>query len=257
MKNKIDPILQRLVTSTVFLSLLSLPWINSVRISTFLFIVLGVILILKKDAFKVNYTAIGKQPFFLIFIAYFALQLTAYIFYPVNLNRSAIEQKASLIFIPVLFFILISQYKNSWNIAKTGFITGNIIASSACLGLAFYKYFQSADTSVFFYHQYAQNIGLSAIYFSLYLVVALIYSVNYFQEFYRSAALKKCFLFAAIAIFLFINLILLSSKTVLVIGSLLLFMMLYKKSLFSRAQKISATALFLLFFTGILFTNNP
>lgn len=257
MKSIVDSYLKKLVNSVVFLSLMALPWINSVRISTFLFIALGLIFIFTKDLFRVRYSQLFIQPFFLVFLAYFTLQVVAFILYPEKMNRSALEQKASLLFIPILLFVYIRQYGNSWKIAKFGFIAGNVLAAVACLIIAITSYLKSADINVFFYHQYSEVLGLSAIYFSLFLVIALIYISTYLQQFYLATAYVKLYLFAGIFVFLFINLILLSSKAVIFVGSLVVLASFLRKPFFTALQKTTVAAAFALVFAFLFFTENP
>lgn len=255
MLSRVRHIIADRVPAMVFMAMFALPWVNLVHLSTFLFIAIGVALIASGNI-RLSYTDLFRQPWFWLFIAYYALNLIAYIRFPADhFTRASVDQKASLIVMPLLFYILISAYKDIWKIAMLGFVSGCVFATVYCLGNALLHYRQSGSIDVFFYHTYSQAIGMNAIYLSIYLLVSFIYIIRFgvgsFPIFSR-----EWWLCAGLAIFMYGNLLMLDSKMLIAIGSLLALVFSYR-SFHGALQRIAAYSAFALAVIMLLAMNNP
>jgi O-antigen ligase len=246
--------LTRAATGLVFLSLFALPWINAIHLSTFLFLGLGVVLVGGK-----RFSAFQKPRFSWIFILpafYYMLQIGAFCFFPHDKgNIAAISQKASLIVIPVLFYFAAAQYSDTWKWAIRGLIWGVIFALACCLIFALFSWFGSHNPDVFFYHAYAKITGLNAIYLSLYILVALVYVVMDKEDMIYSGR-KSQWLTLSIVGFFVLNLILLSSKMMIVTGAILLVLFI-PRLLRNKAGEIFAYIALALAGIGLMLINNP
>lgn len=239
----------RLVIEWLFCcALFALPWINAFRASTFLLIGIGCLCIVG-GLLHVEYRSYVKQPVFILLTCYYIMQAIAFFCYPDILNNAAISEKASLIAIPFLLYVLINNYEKVFTIGTTAFILGNVVAALICFVAAIGKYMQAHDSSLFFYHTYASSTGLGAIYFSLYILVALGYLISGRHVFGKWITI-------VLGLFLYSTLLLLSSKTAIFTGSVLLSAILIMR-LNNSAQKLTlmimAGAVFITLFT----TTNP
>ncbi len=221
--------LHRIIYSMFFCALFALPWLNQVHVSTILFILTGVALVFT-GVFHLNYFGYRKQLPVIVFGIYFLLQVIAFYRYPVD-NSHEIEEKAALIGMPLLLFVLAYKYEDIWNNGLNSFVLGCTAASLWCLVVAIVQYSHTHDAGVFFYHRYSSAIGLNAIYFSLYLLTSIGYIVLNKTSF-------NPYFVKGVGIFLYINLLLLSSKIAIIMGSLLLLTLLFR-AIKSKWQKMT------------------
>ncbi|MDR3681804.1 MAG: O-antigen ligase family protein [Flavipsychrobacter sp.] len=212
--------LHRIIYSMFLCALFALPWLNQAHVSTILFILTGVALLFT-GIFRIDYSFYGKQLTVIAFGIYFVLQLVACYGYPVFDNIHEIEEKAALLGIPLLLYMLTLTYEDIWHRGLNSFVLGCIAASLWCMTIAIVQYSHTHDAGVFFYHSYSSAVGLNAIYFSLYLLTSIGYVVLNQTSF-------NPYFVKGIGIFLYINLLLLSSKIAIAIGSLLLLILLFK-----------------------------
>lgn len=255
MLSRIRNIISERVPAMVFMALFALPWINLIHLSTFLFIALGLALLCCGNM-KMSYKVLFSRPWVWMFIAYYILNFLAYLRFPADtFTRASVDQKASLIIIPLLFFILIYNYRDIWKIALAGFVSGCVFAALFCLGTALFHFRQSGNADVFFYHTYSQAIGMNAIYLSLYLLISFIYvirlGINRF-----SILSTEWWLCVALAIFIYGNLLLLDSKMLIAIGSIFALILSYP-GFHGALQKIMAYGFFGLCAVMLLAMNNP
>ncbi len=251
MKKKLRSAWQSLPNSVLFISLFALPWIEEFRLSTFLCIGLcGMVLPQKETPGRL--ARIIKLPLFWLFLAYFLLQLIAFCRFPAE-NHLAIEEKISLVIVPVLLYILISTSIHYWHTAVRGFVYGTIAATLWCFFSALAKWSRSPDPEFFFYHRYSAALGLNAVYFSFYLLIAIAYLIpRIFQK--PSSPYSRYSGMAAL--FLYINLLLLSSKLLIAGGSFLLLLLVFRST---KALIYRGTAFTIITGTCLLLflTNNP
>ena len=143
--------LRRVAEVLFFSAMFALPWINKMRVSTFLFFTLGGILFLGGAVF-INYSWYKKQILFWLFLSYYAMQLFAFFIYHHDAYVYAdIERKAAFIFIPFLLYVLTTNYRGIWQIGVKGFIYGNVTAAILCFIYAIVRYIISRNIEVFFY----------------------------------------------------------------------------------------------------------
>jgi len=247
-------IMHRVVSCLFFCAMFAMPWINEIRATTFLLIILGIILLVRNYKFKKD---TNNSPVLAgLFVAYYALQVIAYCIYPTDLHtRVALEQKAALIFVPILIYLISSENGRLWGIGIKGFVYGNIAATIYCLVCAIIKYTSGGNINVFFYHQYAAPLGLSAIYFSLYLLVALCYILTNAPIATKNTQWQLVIM-RCICVLFFANLLLLSSKIMIAMG-LLLLLAAISSTVKTRKLKIFAVAMLTGVCILVAVTKNP
>ena len=199
---------------------------------------------------------------FKIFLAgcvlFYLLQFISLI-YTHNLHQgwNNIRLKSGLVAIPMALIISGDMSSAIHKKLSRGYCIILCTASLYCIGLAFFRYSQNPDSSLFFYHTLVKPISQHAVYFSIYLVIALI--------FLWENAGKNNFIFrksfhTIFIIFFSVLIFLLSSKLVIV------FYLIYLLYYFIGFIKNKKTNLFLaisLFITitvtgGLVFiTKNP
>ncbi len=225
MEKKLQSAWQGLPNPVLFISLFALPWIEEFRLSTFLWIGLCLLVLPHKETPR-RLARIVRLPLFWLFLAYFLLQLIAFCRFPAD-NHLSIEEKISLVIAPVLLFILISDSIHYWHTAARGFVYGTIAATLWCLFSALAKWLHSPDPDLFFYHRYSAALGLNAVYFSFYLLIAIAYIIPHVFQKPASAYSRYG---GMAALFLYVNLLLLSSKLLIVGGSCLLLLLVFRST---------------------------
>lgn len=240
--------LDRVIGWLFFCAMFALPWVNIARVTTFLFIGIALVLFLA-GKLAVDYSFYRRQLLFVAFNCYYLLQLVIFYRYPGGTNGMEVEQKISLIAIPLLLYVLFTNDESNRHRSIAGFVSGNIVAAVCCMTAAITNYWYTHDTSMFFYHSYAHAIGMNAIYFSLYLLVSLGYIVL------DGAALDGNWRKVA-GMFLYLNLLLLSSKMAVILGSLFLFILVFR-SIEKRWQKLTLATGAVLIFILLAITVNP
>jgi O-antigen ligase len=199
-----------------------------------------------------------KNPFLYgclsIFILYFIALLYS------NLSQegwSDIQVKTGLIFSPAT--VCSTSFINSTEKKKlsVNLIFIVVIASLYCAGTAAWRYFQSGDSSFFFYHTLVHPVNGHAIYFSVLVFIALLFSIELLVK--SNFILSKSFHLACI-VFLSFFLFLLSSKLVITFYFLYLivcFTSLIKKKPSRRKLIITLLILFIAVSIISLTTSNP
>jgi hypothetical protein len=256
LKNISQKPLESILSGMLFGALFALPWLNRFHLSTFLFLGMGGLLILGRKAF-INYIPLFRQPVFIGFGLYYILQLIALFMYPHDaMNRASVDQKASLLVMPLLVYILLTHYPSIWRMAVAGFVSGCVLAALCCLGTAVFNYLHSGDAGVFFYHRYSAVMRASAIYFSLYIVIALAYLIKYHSGPESLLPQGWRWLSVSAGIFLFLNLLLLSSKMMIAAGSLLLLAFTYPM-LKTLSRRLAVYTPLGIGCVALIFTHNP
>lgn len=199
-----------------------------------------------------------KNPFLYgclsLFIAYFIALLYSH---PNHEGWSDIQVKTALIFSPLA--ICSTSFINSTTKKKlsVNLIFVVIIASLYCTGTAIGRYFQSGDSSFFFYHTLVHPVNGHAIYFSVLVFIALLFSIELLLK--SIFILSKAFHLACI-VFLSFFLFLLSSKLVIAFYFLYLiacFISLIKKKPSHSKLIITSLILFIAASLISLTTSNP
>ncbi len=132
-----------------------------------------------------------------------------------------------------------------------------VAAALICLFIAFFKYSSSGDDSIFFYHALVHPISQHAVYFSLLVLIGLIFLMESIKknDFFISRSFHL-----SIVIYLSFFLLLLSSKLVIFfylayVFSSFIFML--KKNRVSRISVMGLFSLIILAFILILAIPNP
>lgn len=244
-------ILPALTRILLFASVFFLPWIERFRLSVFLWIALAAVIFMDRRIL-LNLAAALRQPLLWLFSVYFLFQLAAFFEFPLN-NSLAIEEKISLVLMPLLLFLLIRHSRTCWQIAPLGLVCGVLAAALWCLLNAILEYRSAHNPEVFFYDGFSSSLKLNAVYFSCYILAALAYLVPGAMG--KPAGLSgKCYSVAALL--LYFCLLLLGSRLLIITGSLLLLALIFRVTKDRRKRKL---ALLLVASAGIalLLTENP
>jgi hypothetical protein len=242
--------IQRILFAVLFaLACSALPFINLFPLSTYSFIALGLSLLVTNNLSL----GFGKHNSLQwLFLSFYLLQILGFAIHPDHDTAFALEQKAALLFIPILVLSLL-RYDATISVKGIqAFIAGNITASLYCLGTAVFQFLNTADTSVFFYHQLSAPLAANAIYVSLYVTISILYIIHYYNK--GILNLPKPLLSAALTILL-ITLMLLSSKMIIVAGSALIVYFLF--SISGQRLKWTAFTTTVLCVALLIFTTNP
>lgn len=228
----------------------ALPFISLFPLSTYLFIALGVGLV-----FSGNLSFDFNKKNFLpwLFAAFYALQVAGFIAKPHNAhNLFSLEQKASLLFIPLLVSSLFRYDEVICKNGIKGFIAGNLAVCLYCFFYALYQYVQNPNAQYFFYHTYVSPIHGSAIYASLYIMVSILYLLHFYTA--EKWQIPFGVLLSMLILFL-ATLFLLSSKMIIVCGSLLIMLFLLNTS--DKKLRLFVAISLLISIGLTVFTSNP
>jgi O-antigen ligase len=202
-----------LINPLYYLALFALPWINFGRVSIFLLMAVAVMTLISGQI-KADLSFLKKYSIAWCLVLYYILILLSFIFFPAEpFGRQALEHKSSLLVIPILVYILYSSGDSAWFYGVRGFVTGVAFACVFCLMVATSIYFFTGETGSFFYHRFASPLKLNAIYFSVFILIALGYLVKEIAV----PGIRNGIYQAAI-ILLLICLFLLSSKMMIAAG---------------------------------------
>lgn len=190
------------------------------------------------------------------FFAYILLQILG-IWSSNNTSAASfvLEKKLSLIVVPVLLLTgpIISKTKV---MLYQRLLSYSALAGSALLLVSSaYKYTQTGYDDTLYYHAFANSsfLTLHAIYFSLYVSMAVIYFLYSFSEGNRN---HQIFHTISIAILL-LTLVLLSSKT-LFFGTILAVIYWFVKGLnYSFKKKLIGGSIVLILASGVLMIDSP
>jgi O-antigen ligase len=168
-----------------------------------------------------------------------------------------VRLKSGLLLTPLAFYC--SGYINSKTAGKLFFYFSLLLALASiyCFVIAFSRYQQSGELSLFFYHQLVSPLKQHAVYFSIFVFVALVFLMESLRE---KKLLVKHTVYIGLVIYFSILLFFLSSKLVLVF--FVLYMLYFFASSFrnSGRRKLVSLGLLILFalsLTVALTTSNP
>jgi O-antigen ligase len=168
---------------------------------------------------------------------------------------ASIQLKAGLIFIPLA--IIFSGYINEKKRPRL-LIHYCVLLLLLCMYLLFkalIHYIQTKDAGLFFYHQLVHPLNQHAVYFSIYVFIALVFL---FKNHQQGVYFINAFVQLAMILFFSVFLVLLASK--LVIAFYIIYLVVYFISfLLQKKQRFTiALLLFLLLVIGtVLITKNP
>jgi O-antigen ligase len=208
--------------------------------------------------FKSKWALLKKDKLFIAYALYFLIQFTG-MAQSKNLYSGwiGVEDKLGFLFLPMVFcstpFLKINMRRNIMLVLSCS-IT---LAAIYCLAMAGIQYFNTGNTSFFFYHQLVSPISHHAVYFSVYTFIALVFLVSEHDS--SPWLVKNRLVYISWLVFLFFLLFLLSSKMVLLVIILFLFRLFLRpgNKKISRWQAIAGGLSAILLIIAIIGTNNP
>lgn len=164
----------------------------------------------KTDSFLKNRYAFLMIGFYLIHIAGF--------FYSTNSADGLmdLEKKMSFLVFPIVFFSGFPFSDRFVFKVLHCFVASCFVASLICILYASYQW-MGGDSSYFFYHKLGQILDFHAVYFSMYIGFALLFLVHSLLVQGKTFSVRKKLIYALLQLFFIGMLILLSSKTMLVL----------------------------------------
>jgi O-antigen ligase len=122
-----------------------------------------------------------------------------------------LETNASLIAIPVIMGSMRKLREKSIKIIMLSFVIANVVAGLYCLFEAYLAYKDSDNNiNLFFYHHLSEQIGINAIYFSMYCLFSILILLYYY--FFMATRTISKILASIVIAYLTFFVILLSSK---------------------------------------------
>lgn len=191
-------------------------------------------------------------------ILLFLLQVIG-LLYTKNTQQELVEVriKAGLLITPLAVFF--SGFSNT-EIRKKLFAHYCLVLAVAalyCLTVSFFKYIESNDSSHFFYHALASPISQHAVYFSVLIMIGLIFL---FESFRKNDFIITRMFHISLTVFLSIFLLLLSSKFVIIFFLfylLISFLLFFRKNKWNRASTIGLLFAGLILAGSVLVIRNP
>lgn len=200
----------------------------------------------------------SKRALFIGLIIFFLLQFLSFFN---NQNNSSVWKdialKSSLVAIPVAIILTTPLSSKTRSRIIAGYCIILFAAALYCLLTAFANYSLQGDSSVFFYHSLAKPVHQHAVYFSIFIFVALAFQ---FESFRTKRKLFPPFIQISFLLFLSIFMILLSSKLVILFYIIYLawYFLTQAKSLLLNRKTITALCIVLILSLSILLlTRNP
>jgi len=203
--------------------------------------------ILEAD-FKRKFKVVFGFNFFILFFLFYIWYLFQLLF-TTNLSEGwfAIEKKSSFLIIPIIILSKKDLFNSLSNKFFDCFSYSTVVATIICLFTALFYYLRDGLTIHFFYHEFANYVSQSAIYLSLLCLLALL---NLSLRKYESVSLEGVINLISITI-LSISIVLLSSKSHILIEVILLPVLLYIR--FNRSKVALFTVIFLLAIIAAVF----
>lgn len=246
-QNRKEQILFLSISLVLCTAILGLKWYNSITIIGF---ALACVFTAHKQRFIKRVIYFFIVPCFLFFL----LHLIPYF---LNANKASwfeTEKKLGFLFLPVLMCIVVPLNKKTFDKIMILVCSVAVLLMLVLLIIAFIKYFQSGDASVFYYHELTAPVNHHAIYLSAYL------SLCSFYLYFNMKEKQKPEVFPAFLLgVLVFSILFLSSKSIILIVLLLLLLELRKQfSPFHKKKKsiIMLSVLAVIFFL-VSITNNP
>lgn len=246
--------LSLLTKALLFSAMVLLPYINICRASTFLLLGIVALLIVSKKIVTDYKPLLSSLPFLGLTTLYVLVIASTISGHAATAAYNPVEQKAALIVVLPAFYILNRAVPGSWTFAIKGFTAGCLLAAIHCLTYAIWSFTSDGQPTAFSYHRYAAPTGLSAIYCSLYFMVAILY----LEHMLFNEQLSKKWRAAIICMFTFLmlNLLLLSSKMLIVTGLGIILLQAIRQ-LQSLKSKLLAIAGCIVLVVALFTTHNP
>jgi O-antigen ligase len=236
------------------LVIVTLPF--SIRLNSYAIILLSLNWIAEGGC-KRKWELISKNKYCLLLMGFYLYHVTG-VFYSANLPDALgdLEKKISFIVFPVIFSSNQISIPSILKLLKW-FVISCFAASVVCLLNAMVQAV-GGDTSYFFYHKLGSLLDFHAVYFSAYIsfsiFILLYYVRNKWNDWSFSIKIQISFFILYFSCFL----ILLSSKTILVVVFLISFFLI-ARILFNKYRLISSMAVLIsiIFFLGVVALITP
>jgi len=189
------------------------------------------------------------RPIIILFVCIYILAIAS-LFWSVNINKSfqGLTQKLSYLIIPLLFLVSPDIDPKKINRIFYNFSFAIVLYSIYCLSLGFILFFKTGDKEYLFYHNLSQPLNdINAIYMSMYTAFALLYF------FLKKEKQKRDFVFLSI---LSVFLILLSSKVIITLTSLLIVLSIFFIKKGNRSKRLKTILIVCVLILTILSTRN-
>lgn len=192
---------------------------------------------LLEGKFKQKLSVLKTSKILILFLGFYILLVLSFMCSTnISYGLKVLERNISWVIYPVVIFSSTILAKNQLKFVLVSFAMGCAIGIIICLICASYDYWISGEIKHFFYHQFASYIGMHAVYFSFYILVAMFIIANfYFKKHYCYSKKIKLFTIFLLVVYL-LAIILLSSKIILV--SLFFFLNIFLFRFFLKKQKI-------------------
>lgn len=231
----------------------AMPWVDLLPVTTWLFILLGVYLFFEVIVIRKRFPKSFPDVLSLLFFTFYLFQIIAWLQLPKDVfTRFSLEQKASLLFVPLLLSFHLDKSSEKWITGIKGFIAGNLLACIYCMSYAIAAFLQTGSYHTFFYHQFSSAVHANAIYMSLYVLVAM-FALLYYQQAQMTAL--PSFAMLLCVTFFTLSIVLLSSKALIAIGSLLLILFFIRSMSWKYATLITVSIALITIVLGT--THNP
>ena len=194
-----------------------------------------------------------SNPFFLAYFSIFLIEVLGLLYtHDLFTAYKHVESKATLVAIP--FILCSGEFADRKGFGRLlwgycGLLTAICLF---CLVVAGYQYVQTQDAEVFFYHGLTEVIGVNAVFFSGYLMVALLFLLS------PEAATKRM-LRTALILFFTVMMILLASKLLLVLQAIVFLAYLrgWGRFRLKTRQLLGLTVLVIVATAALALTRNP
>lgn len=192
-----------------------------------------------------------SNPLFLAFFALFLLDVSGFFHtHDPQLVWMHVQRKATLVAIP--FVIAAGPFADGAGFRRLLWYYCLLLTglSCWCLSVAVVRYVHTGVTQVFFYHELTAVLGINAVYYSAYILMALIFLLSGAAPAGRGRALLTVFFTGMM--------ILLASKLLLVVLVVIYAAYLWRyRSLMTRSRVQGLVLLVVLGMGIVAFTNNP
>ena len=227
------------------------PWYN---LNSWVIILLVICRLVDGKGFPAVKAAFSNK-YFLAYFFIFLLDLLGLIYtHHFFKGWKYVESKATLVAIP--FILCGGPFTDKTGRARlmSAWCLLLFIICLYCLGVATWQFINIKDPALFFYHSLTNAIHVNAVFFSAYVISALLFLLSSPLSMFAYKYLRE-----ALVLFFIGMIILLSSKLLLVLTLVILIAFLSRRKLiFSRRKLILIPALAAVLIAGVLmFTNNP
>lgn len=209
------------------------------------------------NRYRETFKTLKQQIIFWPSLIFFILNAVSY-FYSYDKAQSLFDTQSKLSFLvmPILIGAGPSINKKQLERIFSFYVLGVCIMAIFCIMRASIIYMQTGHTEQFFYHKLVVGCDVNAVYFSLYVFLALIALLFYDWH----SHLRNSWAYNIIYFILIVFFILLSSKTLLVLFVVIIipFSIVYNIRLKRNGLNIYiGYALQILLVCSVIFTNNP